>query len=72
MDFDEVEIAAKDSQMYKDAMDLAINSGQGYSQFNPLAEFEGMQQAMIGEDVPDESNLNQNIHIPDTPQTPDF
>lgn len=27
VDFDEVEIAAKDSQMYKDAMDLALNSG---------------------------------------------
>lgn len=42
--FKEEEIAAADSEMYKDAMALALASGQGYSEinYNDYEPFEGM------------------------------
>jgi hypothetical protein len=51
--------------MYKDAYNLAVNSGQGYSKFS-LDSFEDMQKAVISEDVPDTANLERTIHIPET------
>lgn len=63
MSFKEEEIAAADSEMYKDAMALALASGQGYSEinYNDYQPFEGMQEAIIKEDVPDTSALNFNF-----------
>jgi len=59
-DLNEVEIADRDSDMFKDAYDLALKSGAGYSglDYNRLgyysagSNFQDMQAAKVVEDIP--------------------
>ena len=51
-DFDSKEIAGPESQEYKDAMDLALRSGYGYSALEYDEPFADMKDHIVSEDVP--------------------
>ena len=68
VDFDEKEISAeKDSELYKDALELAKKSGLGYSVLDFDTLWPDMEDAINREDIPDTSLL-QDIEVPDVPE----
>ena len=60
-DFDTKEIAGPGSQMYKDALDLAMRSGKGETDiyYGP----DDAAKAIVGEDSPDPTNFQKEINV---------
>jgi len=74
-DYDEKEIADKDSQLYKDAMDLAQRSGMGETDIpkhaNPhydITVISDAEKAIIKEDAIDMAEFNKDIIVPNVDQ----
>ena len=68
VDFDEREISVEtDSELYKDALELAKKSGLGYSVLDFDTLWPDMEDAINREDIPDTSLL-QDIEVPDVPE----
>ena len=67
-DYDVTEITTDyDSEMYKDALELAKQTGLGYSELNFNQLFPDMAYAVNYEDIPNISQM-QEIEVPDTPE----
>ena len=65
VDYDEVELAGPDSQMYKDAYDLALRSGKGETDIQfPINYIPEAEAAIIPEDVPDRTEFKKTIDVP--------
>ena len=70
-DYDEQEITIdKNSKVYQDALAIALESGQGYSEINwDEIPFEDMNEHLILEDVPDLSHLPVIGDLPEIVET---
>ena len=69
VDYDEVELAGPDSQMYKDAYDLALRSGRGETDIQfPIDYIPEAEAAKIHEDIPDRTEFNKEIDVPSVEQ----
>lgn len=65
VDYDEVELGGPDSEMYKDALDLAYRSGRGETDIRfPINYIPEAEDAKIAADTPDRSGFEQPIDVP--------